>query len=446
MVPVVKARRTIGAVLILGATFPLALRAQIDPVALLHQARTKIVENIQRLPKYTCVQTVRRSRFEALSDVPAARCSHVEEADPAKGRPPLMLAWTDQFKLDVTISSGSEIFSWAGAREFQSADAQEIVGGGLTGTGDFGPFLVGIFGDSTTKCDYLGLEQNQGRAFAVYSYHVPTPASRYQLKLGSRSEDLATLAYEGKFWIDPQSAELSRMTIVVPRPPVQSETCRVETTIDYQRVRIGGSRLLLPQLTMLKLWDADGARYENRIEYAACRAFQSESVFRAEMDPPLDDSTVAQAPPVRDSAAATKPVVIPPGKTLRIALSSAIDAGGAFAGDAIEGQLLQAIRARNGNILVPEGATVHGRIVRVERHVLPSRYLALGLKFHSLSVNGREIPLALQPVPRSRADQILAGPLERRQGIGMFMYRSDRVVLDHGFVSEWKTTAGKPSE
>jgi hypothetical protein len=96
------------------------------------------------------------------------------------------------------------------------------------------------------------------------------------------ADDTVTLAYEGRFWIDSQSAELSRMTIEVPHPPQESETCRIETTIDYRQARIGDSDFLLPQLTVLKLWDVEVHRYENQIEYASCREFRSETVFRTD--------------------------------------------------------------------------------------------------------------------------------------------------------------------
>jgi len=49
---------------LMGALLPPAVCADIDPMALLNEARAKIVENVKRLPKYTCVQTVHRSRFE----------------------------------------------------------------------------------------------------------------------------------------------------------------------------------------------------------------------------------------------------------------------------------------------------------------------------------------------------------------------------------------------
>jgi hypothetical protein len=291
----------------------------------------------------------------------------------------------------------------------------------MAGSGDFGPFLMSIFGGSASGYDYLGLDQDKGRDFALYRYHVPEPASHYQIKIGSQPEDRVTMAYGGKFWIDPQSAELTRMTIEVPNPPPGSQTCRIETTIDYRRARIGRSDFLLPQLTVLKLLDTEAQRFENRIEYAACREFQSESVFRTDMDASAGTSEISKSP-----------VTIPPGITIKIALRSKIDAESSFAGDAIEGQLLNAIGK-----LVPKGATVHGRLVRFEQEHQPSNYFALGLKFHSIDMNGTEVPLTLISVTRRK--QILAGPIEKRQGIVMFMFHTGQLALNEKFVSEWKT-------
>jgi hypothetical protein len=408
---------------------PLAVRAEIDSAALLSQARAKISGNVERLPKYTCVQTVRRSGFEAVAAVRMHGCAYLRDPEI---EPRLLLFRTDRFKLDVTVSEGAEIFSWVGDRRFQSGDVTRIVGGGMAGTGDFGPFLMSIVSAKTAQYDYLGIEPDQGRAFAVYRYHVPAAASHYEVRVGSRPRDLVAMAYEGKLWIDPRNAELIRMTIEVPDPPRQSDTCRVETTIDYRRVEIGAYDFLLPRLTVLKMWDTEAHRFENRIEYDSCREFRTESVFRTDVEPSAGDS-----------AALKNSVVIPPGIKIKIGLRSNIDSESAFAGDAIEGQLLNAIRDRKGKMVAAEGAMAHGRIVRFERHYQPSEYFALGLKFDSIDADGSEVPLALVAIPRSKRDRILANPHETSQGIGMFVFSTERLALDHSFVSEWKTADGR---
>jgi hypothetical protein len=52
-------------------------------------------------------------------------------------------------------------------------------------------------------------------------------------------------------------------------------------------------------------------------------------------------------------------------------------------------------------------------------------------------MNGNEVPLTLISVNRGK--KVLAGPIEKRQGIGMFMFDAGRLPLDQKFVSEWRT-------
>lgn len=408
-----------------AAIFPPAVCDEIDPLALLNQARARIVESIRRLPKYTCVQTVRRFRFQAVAAAKGKGCGGVEDPDQ---RRQMTLLWTDRLKLDVTVAAGGEIFSWAGARSFQSDEVDSIVGGGMTGTGDFGPFLMSVFAANGSEYQYLGLRDEQGRSLAVYRYRVPLSASHYQVNVGPAPGDLSMMAYEGNFWIDPQTAGLSKMTIEVPDPPREAEICRAATTIEYRLSRIGGAEFVLPRLTVLEMWDMEGQRHENRVEYSACREFQTESVFRTDA-----------APPPGDSQAPKTPLVMPPGIAIKIALNSTIDSETAFAGDPIEGQAIKAIRDRQKRVMVPEGAIVHGRIVRLERRYKPSAYFTLGLKFHSIDVHGIETPLRLQSVNQSKESRILLGPLEKREGTGVFVFRGDRLLLDRYFISDWKT-------
>jgi hypothetical protein len=151
-------------VLLVGTLCAESVCARTDGDALLREARTKIVESIAKLPRYTCIQTIRRSRFDPFYESRKKGCGE---------RQNVWLTWTDQLKLDVTISEGAEIFSWAGAREIQSPDAQTIAGNGLTSTGDFGHFLMTIFrSDDPLAHQYLGLERNHGQTVAVYQYRV----------------------------------------------------------------------------------------------------------------------------------------------------------------------------------------------------------------------------------------------------------------------------------
>ncbi len=81
--------------MILCAAIPFVLCGQVDSDGLLKRARTRIIENVEQLPKHTCVRTVRRSRFEAFSGKRVSGCAHAEETSTGEGRPRLMLAWTE---------------------------------------------------------------------------------------------------------------------------------------------------------------------------------------------------------------------------------------------------------------------------------------------------------------------------------------------------------------
>ena len=383
------------------------LAAQPDPAVLLQSARARILAETAALARYTCVETVHRARFEPLHGPPAKRCDLL-------GR--TLQTFTDRLRLDVTVSEGAEIFSWAGARRFSAADSREFAAGGLAATGDFGRFLVAIFGESAD----IRFTAWEGST-AIYRYRVPLAASRYEITLDSRS---LPMAYEGAIRLDARTADLTRLTIEVPAPPRAAQTCRIETRIDYTRAQIGAATLSLPQLTQLKLWDAEGARWENRTTFSACRAFASESTFRTAPTP------TAAAPAAASTTIPAPPAALPPGLTLQIELLTAISEDSAFAGDPVEARLARPLRTAEGRVLAPQGTPVHGRIVRAERHLAPSRYFALGLKFDSLTLDGAELPLSLEFVPRSRPKQ-LAG--------GTFVYPEDHAEIAPGLLSEWKT-------
>jgi hypothetical protein len=181
-------RRVLEWVLISGAAYPLLLIGQGGGASLLKEARAKILEDISKLPNYTCIQTVRRSQFEAFSGLRTG-CADWKDANGAPNESALKLGWTDQFKLEVTTSATGEIFSWPGARAFDVTDVQEVVGSGLTGTGDFEGFLQAIFGDEALSYQYLGIQQLNSRPAAAYRYHIPLSGS--VLKVRCRQFPLA---------------------------------------------------------------------------------------------------------------------------------------------------------------------------------------------------------------------------------------------------------------
>src|SRR5258708_28062329 len=143
--------------------------ADADPT-LLDRVRSKVMENLDRLPKYTCVQHIERSNFQEASGRWKS-CGDLLDARPGRPAPPLVSkSW---LRLDVTIAGQAEIFSWAGGERFETGDVDALVGYGLSGSGDFGAFGANIFGGGRLKFVYAGERVDGGRKLGQFSYRVP---------------------------------------------------------------------------------------------------------------------------------------------------------------------------------------------------------------------------------------------------------------------------------
>lgn len=169
-----------------------------NPDALLARARERVLETVQHLPRYTCVQTVDRRIFKAdrAPRVPGA-CDDLI-AQKRRGLMPVVLVATDRLRLNVAVGeNGREIFSWAGEDRLVSSRLDDLVATGPLGTGPFGPLLIDTFGQPGIAFHFRSSDE--------YWYRVPKDMSHYRLLIGGRGN---TFAYDGKVHIDSQTADL----------------------------------------------------------------------------------------------------------------------------------------------------------------------------------------------------------------------------------------------
>jgi len=136
----------------------LCFGATYDPDAVLARLRARIADDLRHMPNYTCVESVRRGYFRPSVANAAASCD-------ARGvRAGSLQPWSvDQLRLDVAVTPVREVYSWAGAREFEERELSEIVGGGPISTGEFAAFLSGIFGSRDVEILYGGEVEEAGR-------------------------------------------------------------------------------------------------------------------------------------------------------------------------------------------------------------------------------------------------------------------------------------------
>ncbi|MGA2715867.1 MAG: hypothetical protein ABSG41_22420 [Bryobacteraceae bacterium] len=399
-----------------------------DPVAeeLFQRAREKVLDNTRRMPRYTCVETIYRTQYRPPDN--AASCeSLIAMRRLATSRGNLMAR--DRLRLDVAVVEGREIFSWAGARRFETHDVSELVGSGASSSGEFGFFLASVFGSAREAFRYGGRRND----FAIFEYNVPAAKSSYSYRAYGPGK---TTGFHGTFSVDPSDGDLHQLVVESEQFAPSDAVCRVQHVMDYNRVKIGSGDFLLPEVSTMEVLYRRGAESLNETRYSDCREYVGESTIR------FDDVGAAAGPAV--TRAALQP--LPPKVRLLIGLSRPIDTEIAAAGDGVEGVLLRDVTDKKQRTLAKANDRVHGRILRLRQFMGPAPRWFVAIRFDTIERNGMELPIALKPVDDGhRSAQRVRGPvpqsaMQRPEGGGVFVFaESGNIILDQGFHSEWET-------
>jgi hypothetical protein len=384
------------------------------------RARTKLLETLSRLPRYTCMQSLYRSVYRRAVQWPS--CD-----GPAPGLPDseLQLESTDRLNLDIAVSSnGREIYSWAGAEKFQTEDVVRIIGTGAIGTGSFGPFLLNIFANPATQFSYRGEESLGGKPLMRYEFRVPGEASRYEFQTAGAKK---IVPYDSAFWLDPESAELIRLQVHSATIPQETGTCAATTTIDFHSVPIGAGQYLLPRASLLE-FSATSRQYVNAMAFSGCREYQGDSVIRFGEHTPGSQFRDAQTSR------------LPRRLKLLLALETPIDTERAAAGDGI----VATVQKASG--IVPAGAKSRGRILRLESEFGPRAMFYISIAWETMEFAGRSWPFSatLDPKvgPHTVSIQDVTSPRRRDahfssgQTLGFRTYGA-KYIVPRGFESQW---------
>ncbi len=411
--------RALRRITFLAAAIAAAAQQPPDPIEVLHNALPKLVEAIERLPRYTCVQTVNRSYYRHNR----ARPTCDETLDYKRsGYLPLEATATDRLRLDVAVDeSGREIYSWAGAGSFEYKNIPEFVGGGPMSTGPFGPFLMGIFGNRDVHFFFEG--RDTAATSLVWRFKVPVELSRYELLIGDTRR---TIPFNGTFQISRDTSELERLSVVTTALQAGLGICEATTTVDFGRQTIAGTSYILPRESRFHAVGM-GTETENVATWSSCREYRAESSIR------FDDAASQAA----GSADSDRRAALSPGQSMILALDSEIDTGIAAAGDPIV--------ARTST-----GDTVRGRIIRMEHQLVGTPAFRIALLFESIESDGVSRPLSLVLDSKAgRQSEFVVGAAEvphSEESIGrtlVFPTAAARFVVPKGYQSRWVTVAPK---
>ena len=151
-----------------------------DPEQALAKTRDNILERTERLPNYTCVQTVDRKFLKLKKPVfPIPSCDDMSAQRSPKADL-LGLQATDRLRLDVQVSDGTEIEAWAGDSHFGNGTMMSLIKGPFGfGTGGFGNFLTDILTGAGVKLYFEGEETVDSLKLFRYRFQISRESSHY---------------------------------------------------------------------------------------------------------------------------------------------------------------------------------------------------------------------------------------------------------------------------
>src|SRR4051812_25548544 len=132
-------------------------------VLLLARARAHMSHLLMRLPNYTCLQTIERTRRS-----PGRRMELV-----------------DVVRVEVALVDGRELFAWPGSKKFEDTEIIDMVKGGAIGNGNFALHAKAVFQSNTPRFTFVGERiREDGRKTLRWDFTVPQISSGYMLRQG----------------------------------------------------------------------------------------------------------------------------------------------------------------------------------------------------------------------------------------------------------------------
>jgi len=298
---------------------------QAPPVSLV-SIRARMVENLQRLPDYTCLQTIERWR---------------------RAQPKKPLRFVDRVRLEVGLVNGNEVFSWPGESSFEDASIEDIVPGGAIGNGDFGLAAKIVFESDAPHFTWMGEDALNGARALRWDYVVDQDRGGFMVT----GDTKAVVGTHGAIWVDATSLDIARLSLFADNIPAATKVTYISDEIDYSRVKIAESAFLLPRASELHLIHDDGVENVNRDHFGDCHEYTGISRL---VDSDSDNAgTPANLPQTT--------VDIPLGAVLELELQTPISSESSAIGDPLILRLKRPVKA-NGELIFDKGTLVRGRL------------------------------------------------------------------------------------
>jgi hypothetical protein len=346
-----------------------------DSETVLRASRERLLADVERMPRYTCVQTIDRRYYLVREDQPS--CNKVMAEYGSHHGKPRLLGW-DRLRLEVADVNNETVYSWVGAPRFESGQLEQLAGRGPLNTGDFSSFIFLVFNQAAIT--FKSEDSTSGQRLLSYSYDVSQSKSSYRIKT---NQGWVPVAYSGTFTLDPATHDIVSLSVKTAEQPAGSPDCQSISEIQYGRTQIHESMVLIPRATTLISLDRQGGEIDSLTTYARCREYASKTRM-------LFDGS---APSQSRSSPLPGATALPPGLEFRARIVSTIDSDSSAAGDPVEAVLRSPLRDKDKKVLAPEGARLHGRLMALEQSSHPQEYFRVVIEFESIEINGKPVPL-----------------------------------------------------
>jgi hypothetical protein len=385
---------------------------------LLGRVRVVAAQAFARLPNFTCVETIERSRRAA---------------------PNKKYEFLDTIRLEVAYVDGKELYSWPGETRFEERDLPTMVGGaGAIGTGDFALHAKSVLLGPMVVFQPAVAEEMDGRAVYRFDFRLSIQYSGYMLRIQPNE---GPVGFSGSTWHDKTTLDLLKLEVIIDEIPANLPLRRGEKRIHYKRTVIGEDSFLLPVSMDMTLTHANGSESRNAMTFASCRQYMGESTLIFEEPAP-------DAKP-RESKVE---VTLPGGLGVPLRLRTPLELAKVARGDLIETETGREVKRRDV-VLLPKGARVRFRVSRVACYSSPISHCWIALlpeRFEFENKSGgfkaqvdpamleSSTSVLLRGLPRSQLMREQASLGEVEPGAGIIVVRGER-QLASGYQMLWRT-------
>jgi hypothetical protein len=98
-----------------------------DPTDVLIRLRDQVLGHSERIPNYTCVETIHRDRYQSAINAPKTCDDLISRRKQPNFSHMVQLTTSDRLRLDVALAADGEMYSWAGAAKFEERDIDELI-------------------------------------------------------------------------------------------------------------------------------------------------------------------------------------------------------------------------------------------------------------------------------------------------------------------------------